>query len=713
MWGEDKNFVQLITNAWQTDIAGHKMYTIVRKLKLIKPVLKQLNKDSYSDIEDMCNEAERRLEKVQQDLIGNMGDKDLMNQEYEANQQVQFLQKAKFSFLQQQAKAAWLCEGDGNTALFHRVIKTRRAKNAMFQIEDRHGSECTDQKSIQEAFLEYYGSLLGMSHGTMKVSSRVIKTGRICDQAHWNILMEPVTNSEIKESIFSPQMINLLGQMVSLLLKQLNATNITLIPKIDRPTNVLQFRLLSAAMFCTRASPRFYAIDYQRTLKFATENYPFKFHRKCAQIKLCHLMFADDLLLFCKGDKLSIMTMIRAFGTFSQTSGLKLSPGKSSAYFNGMKQNDKDEILAVSGFREGELPFKYLGVPIQTTRLSKHECMSLIEKLGARIRSIGAKKLSYAGRLVLVQSVLATYHNYWAMIFVIPKGVLDRIDSLCRNFLWEGGAEYTRPPMVSWDKVCTPKKEGGLGLRNLTTWNMAAVGKLAWWVTNRPDKLWVQWVHHIYLKGANWGEYNPTMDSSWSWRKICQVRDKMNQAFTSEDCNNEYSIRQGYNILRETKPVISWFHQVWASWSVPKHRMIAWLIYQNALNTRSKLYRLGVSDRNTCCICEHEPETIQHLFFECAYSDKILSDLEFCLGIKIHRTNTLHWLINCRGTRLKKRIIRVMMNAYLYFIWHRRNISRLEMTLEKPQNVALSIWKLVQERCIPLIKRPVGPKDRM
>ncbi|XP_074277923.1 uncharacterized protein LOC141601530 [Silene latifolia] len=184
MWGEDKNFVQLITDAWQTDIAGHRMYTIVRKLKLIKPVLKQLNKDSYSDIEGLCNEAERRLEKVQQDLIGNMGDKDLMNQEYEANQQVQFLQKAKFSFLQQQAKAAWLCEGDANTALFHRVIKTRRAKNAVFQIEDRHGSKCTDQKSIQEAFLEYYGSLLGMSHGTVKVSSRVIKTGRICDQAH-------------------------------------------------------------------------------------------------------------------------------------------------------------------------------------------------------------------------------------------------------------------------------------------------------------------------------------------------------------------------------------------------------------------------------------------------------------------------------------------------------------------------------------------------
>ncbi|XP_074304613.1 secreted RxLR effector protein 78-like [Silene latifolia] len=41
-----------------------------------------------------------------------------------------------------------------------------------------------------------------------------------------------------------------------------------------------------------------------RMQNYATKNYQFKFHPRCAYIKLCHLMFADDLLLFCKGEKL-------------------------------------------------------------------------------------------------------------------------------------------------------------------------------------------------------------------------------------------------------------------------------------------------------------------------------------------------------------------------------------------------------------------------
>ncbi|XP_074315713.1 uncharacterized protein LOC141651921 [Silene latifolia] len=166
------------------------------------------------------------------------------------------------------------------------------------------------------------------------------------------------------------------------------------------------------------------------------------------------------------------------------------------------------------------------------------------------------------------------------------------------------------------------------------------------------------------------------MDSSWSWRKICQVKDIMNQLHNQGDGPGSYSIKHGYNSVREIRPVVPWFHQVWSSWTVPKHRIIAWLSYQNALNTRAKLHRLGVSDRDTCCICEQGTETLQHLF-----------------------------------TRLKKRIIRAVMNAYLYTIWHQRNVSRLEMKLVMPIIVALKIRKLVQDRCSPNIRRPVGAKD--
>ncbi|XP_074297878.1 uncharacterized protein LOC141628673 [Silene latifolia] len=112
---------------------------------------------------------------------------------------------------------------------------------------------------------------------------------------------------------------------------------------------------------------------------------------------------------------------------FCPASGLRINAQKSCVYFNGVSPHLKKDIRSISGFIEGKLPFKYLGVPITAGRLKKKDFALLIDKIVARLRSLGAKNLSYAGRLVLVSSVLSTMHNYWAAMFVLPKSVLKRL----------------------------------------------------------------------------------------------------------------------------------------------------------------------------------------------------------------------------------------------------------------------------------------------
>ncbi|XP_074265976.1 uncharacterized protein LOC141588433 [Silene latifolia] len=136
------------------------------------------------------------------------------------------------------------------------------------------------------------------------------------------------------------------------------------------------------------------------------------------------------------------------------------------------------DILQVTRFKEGALPFRYLGIPIQARRLTRHDCNILVEKIVARVRGIGARKFSYAGRLTLINSVLNTLHNYWSAIFLIPKMVIHRIVAICRKYLWDGGTEYQRAPLVAWDKVCCSKKTGGLGIKNAEMWNIATCWKI-------------------------------------------------------------------------------------------------------------------------------------------------------------------------------------------------------------------------------------------
>ncbi|XP_074318548.1 uncharacterized protein LOC141655362 [Silene latifolia] len=148
-------------------------------------------------------------------------------------------------------------------------------------------------------------------------------------------------------------------------------------------------------------------------MHYAARRRGFKFHPLCKELKLTNLMFADDVLMFCKGDASSMLLILKAFNTFSKTSGLKISLSKSNAYFNGAVSDTlKNYILSVSGFKEGSIPFKYLEMPIQTTRLRRKDCDVLIEKICKRIHGLGAKKLSYAGRLVLIKAVLTTLHSY-------------------------------------------------------------------------------------------------------------------------------------------------------------------------------------------------------------------------------------------------------------------------------------------------------------
>ncbi|XP_074305442.1 uncharacterized protein LOC141640609 [Silene latifolia] len=152
----------------------------------------------------------------------------------------------------------------------------------------------------------------------------------------------------------------------------------------------------------------------------------------------------DDLLMFCKGTAQSIMLLIRAFCTFSKASGLSMNNRKSEVYFNGMANDLKDDIR-------------------QPGRISKRECNVLTEKILNRIRSLGARKLSYASRLTLINSVLNTLYAYWANIFILPKYVIRRIEAVCRNFFWDGCAEYHRVSLVNWDTITLPKNEGRLG----------------------------------------------------------------------------------------------------------------------------------------------------------------------------------------------------------------------------------------------------------
>ena len=122
----------------------------------------------------------------------------------------------------------------------------------------------------------------------------------------------------------------------------------------------------------------------------------------------------------------------------------------------------KQQIMQQMGYTMEELPFKYLGVPLSTKKLSIIQWYLLIENIMARIKSWTAKKLSYAGRTQLIKTVLFGVQSYWAQLFIIPAKIIKVIEGLCRSYLWSGVGDVIKTALIAWEKVCCPKSEGGI-----------------------------------------------------------------------------------------------------------------------------------------------------------------------------------------------------------------------------------------------------------
>ncbi|XP_074297070.1 uncharacterized protein LOC141627746 [Silene latifolia] len=404
MWSQVPDFKPCISHHWNHPWQGTKMFKVVMKLKSLKRPLKELNKALFDDIENSAVHAWKILDNIQDQLRSAPGDPALLIKEKEAAGVYRELQAACDSFLLQKSKATWINQGDNNTRYFHSLLRTRRVKNKIFLIEDR--PICTSsiirivgpvtKKEIKEAFFSIPNHKApgpdGFSSAFFKDSWSVVGDEDIVrlynrktvsprclmkidlkkayDSVHWEF---------VKQMLIA---LNFPTKFIHLVMLCVSTASYSLVLNGE---NFGYFKGAKGLRQGDPISPLLFTITMEylsRILAHVTDTMPFKFHPLCSQLKLSHLMFADDLLLFSKGDTTSIMILLRAFATFSVATGLQMNSLKSNIYFNGVASRVKSDILQISGFSEGALPFKYLGVPIshwEAHFVKKRNC--LIEKI--------------------------------------------------------------------------------------------------------------------------------------------------------------------------------------------------------------------------------------------------------------------------------------------------------------------------------------------
>ena len=116
--------------------------------------------------------------------------------------------------------------------------------------------------------------------------------------------------------------------------------------------------------------------------------------------------------------------------------------------------------------------------------------------------------------------------------------------------------------LISWERICSPKQVGGLGLSSLVQKKEAFLSKMAAQLVLNPNSLWAKMVASKYNLLGNWYNYFKPPHCSTIWSRIIKQGAKIQHCFmwtigTGADINVMYDPWFSCVPLSKTPPFLN------------------------------------------------------------------------------------------------------------------------------------------------------------
>ncbi|XP_031101746.1 uncharacterized protein LOC116005640 [Ipomoea triloba] len=238
-----------------------------------------------------------------------------------------------------------------------------------------------------------------------------------------------------------------------------------------------------------------------------------------------HLFFADDSLLFFRANAQEVGAVKHCLDLYENMSGQAVNYHKSNVCFSiNTQTHHREEVVAVLGVDQAPNFGKYMGLPAFVGR-NKRAAFSYIEdKIKQRVGSWNKKLLSQAGKEILLKSVAHAMPTFSMSVFLLPESVCLSIERTMNRFWWGAGTKR-RIHWKAWDRLCKPKKFGGLGFKDLRAFNLAMLGKQAWRFLLNPNSLVARIYKARYYPRTSFIDATIGSCPSYCWRSIMAAHD--------------------------------------------------------------------------------------------------------------------------------------------------------------------------------------------
>jgi hypothetical protein len=108
-------------------------------------------------------------------------------------------------------------------------------------------------------------------------------------------------------------------------------------------------------------------------------------------------------------------------------------------------------------------------------------------------------------------------------MYLLPEIVLKRLDKGRRRIFWQGNGLKRKYHLVKWDKVCRPKKKGGLSIKDLRKLNLSLLCKWSW-VLVIQEGIWPDLVRLKYINQKPLYLVPNRKNDSPVWSDLLKVR---------------------------------------------------------------------------------------------------------------------------------------------------------------------------------------------
>ncbi|KAB2063727.1 hypothetical protein ES319_A10G237100v1 [Gossypium barbadense] len=359
--------------------------------------------------------------------------------------------------------------------------------------------------------------------------------------------------------------------------------------------------------------------------------------------------------------------ILRYFELFS---GLSINFGKSCLVGFCVDEEFLSRMAAICKCKIGVFPFNYLGIPLGADPRKISSWNGIVDRVERKLSGWKSRSLSWAGRVVLINSVLLSLPIYFMSLFQAPVG---------------GSAGGRRKlAKVKWKQICMPKVKGGAGVVDLRVKNKSLIAKWIWRFTIDKEVLWRRIIAAKYGTAVqNWrGILENAKDSkvakwvgneSFRWldiwcgdrplrvefprlfrlslnksgfvkdfsksndREVNMVSRLMEAVYCMvlipevedrliwiHDKQGEFSMRKLSELLicAETADFRFAFDRIWNLKVPPKVKSFLWTVSIDRIPTKEFLSKRGVKFGQLgigCPWCEREIESLEHLLFNCNF----------------------------------------------------------------------------------------------